>query len=75
MTVTLSRLYASNGQTLTELCECLDMTWQAVTQHLDVLEAANLVTEVWRERVKLHYPQSRAAPGDLRGHGNNWQHN
>ena len=51
----LDRLYASNGQTLTELCEGLDMTRQAVTQHLDVLEAANLVTTVWRGREKLHY--------------------
>jgi|SRR5262245_54496814 len=51
----LDRLYASNGQTLTELCEDLEMTRQAVTQHLDVLEAANLVTTVWRGRQKLHY--------------------
>jgi DNA-binding transcriptional ArsR family regulator len=51
----LDRLYADNGQTLTELCEDLDMTRQAVTQHLDILEAANLVTTVWRGREKLHY--------------------
>ena len=51
----LDRLYASNGQTLTELWEHLDMTRQAVTQHLEVLEAANLVTTVWRGREKLHY--------------------
>jgi DNA-binding transcriptional ArsR family regulator len=51
----LDRLYASSGQTLTELCEDLDMTRQAVTQHLDVLEAANLVATVWRGREKLHY--------------------
>ena len=51
----LDRLYANNGQTLTELCEHLDMTRQAVTQHLEVLEAANLVTTVWRGREKLHY--------------------
>jgi DNA-binding transcriptional ArsR family regulator len=51
----LDRLYAINGQTLTELCEELDMTRQAVTQHLDVLEAANLVTTVWRGREKFHY--------------------
>jgi DNA-binding transcriptional ArsR family regulator len=51
----LDRLHASNGQTLTELCEHLDMTRQAVTQHLEVLEAANLVTTVWRGREKLHY--------------------
>ncbi len=51
----LDRLYADSGQTLTELCQHLDMTRQAVTQHLGVLEAANLVTTVWRGREKLHY--------------------
>lgn len=51
----LDRLYADSGQTLGELCEHLDMTRQAVTQHLGVLEAANLVTTVWRGREKLHY--------------------
>jgi DNA-binding transcriptional ArsR family regulator len=51
----LDRLYASSGQTLTELCKDLNMTRQAVTQHLDVLEAANLVATVWRGREKLHY--------------------
>ena len=51
----LDRLYAENGQTLSELCEHLDMTRQAVTQHLAVLEAANLVATVWRGREKLHY--------------------
>jgi DNA-binding transcriptional ArsR family regulator len=51
----LDRLYADNGQTLGELCERMDMTRQAVTQHLGVLEAANLVTTVWRGREKLHY--------------------
>ncbi|MBV8451330.1 MAG: helix-turn-helix transcriptional regulator [Deltaproteobacteria bacterium] len=51
----LDRLYANNGQTLSELCEHLEMTRQAVTQHLEVLEAANLVTTVWRGREKLHY--------------------
>ncbi len=51
----LDRLYADNGQTLSELCEHLDMTRQAVTQHLGMLEAANLVATVWRGREKLHY--------------------
>jgi DNA-binding transcriptional ArsR family regulator len=51
----LDRLYANNGQTLSELCEQLDMTRQAVTQHLGVLEAANLVATVWRGREKLHF--------------------
>lgn len=51
----LDRLYASNGQTLRELCEHLDMTRQAVTKHLALLEAANLVVTVRRGREKLHY--------------------
>jgi DNA-binding transcriptional ArsR family regulator len=51
----LDRLYVDNGQTLGELCRHLDMTRQAVTQHLGVLEAANLVTTVRRGRDKLHY--------------------
>jgi DNA-binding transcriptional ArsR family regulator len=51
----LDRLYAKNGQTLSELCEQLDMTRQAVTQHLALLEAANLVDTVWRGREKLHF--------------------
>ena len=40
----LDRLHASNGQTLSELCDGLAMTRQAVTKHLAILEAANLVT-------------------------------
>ncbi|HEX4265782.1 MAG TPA: helix-turn-helix domain-containing protein [Verrucomicrobiae bacterium] len=51
----LDRLYKSNGQTLGELCEHLDMTRQAVTKHLVLLEKANLVSVVWRGREKLHY--------------------
>jgi DNA-binding transcriptional ArsR family regulator len=31
------------------------MTRQAVTKHLALLEAANLVATVWRGREKLHY--------------------
>ncbi|MDB5392119.1 MAG: sdpR 1 [Planctomycetaceae bacterium] len=51
----LDRLYADNGQTLGALCGCLDMTRQAVTKHLKLLEAANLVATIWRGREKLHY--------------------
>ena len=51
----LDLLYGENGQTLTALCEQMDMTRQAVTQHLQQLEEANLVTVVWRGREKLHY--------------------
>ena len=51
----LDQLHKSNGQTLGELCEHLDMTRQAVTKHLLLLEDANLVAVVWRGREKLHY--------------------
>jgi len=51
----LDALHKSNGQTLTELCGHLDMTRQAVTKHLGLLEKANLVVVVWRGREKLHY--------------------
>jgi DNA-binding transcriptional ArsR family regulator len=51
----LDRLHAKNGQTLGELCERLDMTRQAVSKHLAVLEKANLVVAVRRGREKLHY--------------------
>ena len=51
----LDQLHKNNGQTLGELCEHLDMTRQAVTKHLLLLEAANLVAVVWRGREKLHY--------------------
>jgi DNA-binding transcriptional ArsR family regulator len=51
----LDRLHAHNGQTLGQLCAHLDMTRQAATKHLALLEAANLVVTVWRGREKLHY--------------------
>ena len=51
----LDSLHKNNGQTLTELCSNLDMTRQAVTKHLRLLEEANLVATVWRGREKLHY--------------------
>ena len=51
----LDELHKNNGQTLGELCEHIDMTRQAVTKHLVILEAANLVAVVWRGREKLHY--------------------
>jgi DNA-binding transcriptional ArsR family regulator len=51
----LDQLFKNNGQTLGELCEHLDMTRQAVTKHLLLLEEANLVVVVWRGREKLHY--------------------
>jgi DNA-binding transcriptional ArsR family regulator len=51
----LDRLHAKNGQTLTELCDGLAMTRQAVAKHLGILEAANLVTTLRHGREKLHY--------------------
>jgi len=51
----LDLLHAHDGRTLGELCEHLNMTRQGVTQHLDLLESANLVTTVRRGREKLHF--------------------
>lgn len=51
----LDRLYAENGQTLGRLCEQMDMTRQAVTKHLKVLEEASLVVPVRQGREKRHY--------------------
>ena len=51
----LDTLRAQSGQTLGELCANLDMTRQAVSQHLGRLEDANLVATIRRGRVKLHY--------------------
>jgi DNA-binding transcriptional ArsR family regulator len=51
----LDRFRERSGQTLGELCEPLEMAGQSATQHLGVLEAANLITTVRRDREKLHY--------------------
>jgi len=51
----LDSLRARNGETLGALCVDLDMTRQAVTQHLRCLEDANLVATIRRGREKLHY--------------------
>lgn len=51
----LDRLNERNGQTLHELCAGLDMTRQSVTKHLAILEAANLISTLWRGREKLHF--------------------
>ena len=51
----LDRLYADNGQTLGQLCQYMEMTRQAVTRHLKLLEEATLVATIWRGREKLHY--------------------
>lgn len=51
----LDLLHAKSGQTLSELCDGLAMSRQAVSKHLALLEAANLVATTWRGREKLHY--------------------
>ncbi|WP_306215532.1 ArsR/SmtB family transcription factor [Actinoplanes sp. RD1] len=51
----LDLLHRRAGQTLSELCEQVSMTRQSATQHLGVLEAANLISTVRRGREKLHY--------------------
>lgn len=51
----LDSLHARNGQTLGELSEGRDMTRQAVTKHLAVLEGADLVVTRKQGREKLHY--------------------
>jgi uncharacterized protein YndB with AHSA1/START domain len=51
----LDRLRQDNGQTLGKLCGQLGMARQSATQHLAVLEEANLISTVRRGREKLHY--------------------
>jgi DNA-binding transcriptional ArsR family regulator len=48
----LDRLHSKNGQTLSELCQGLGMTRQAVAKHLSV---ANLVSTRRQGREKLHF--------------------
>ncbi len=51
----LDSLHQRNGQTLSELCEGHDMSRQAVTKHLAILEGANLVATRKEGREKLHF--------------------
>jgi len=57
----LDELLERDGQTLFELCARLTMkhglglTRQAISQHLDVLEAVGLVTTKREGRYKFHY--------------------
>lgn len=59
----LDSLNSRNGQSLRELCADLDLTRQAVSKHLAVLAAAELVVTLRRGREKLHY--LNAAPINL----------
>jgi DNA-binding transcriptional ArsR family regulator len=51
----LDMLHESNGQSLGQLCDGLDMARQSATQHLNILEDANLISSVRRGREKLHF--------------------
>ena len=51
----LDSLRDHNGQTLGKLCAQLNMARQSATEHLAVLEDANLISTVRRGREKLHY--------------------
>jgi len=51
----LDRLRVRGGQTLSDLCEGMEMSRQAVTKHLVQLEEANLVAIRWQGREKFHY--------------------
>src|SRR5689334_13301614 len=51
----LDRLHDQEGQTLGALAQGMGMTRQAVSQHLAILEAANLVATRRQGREKLHY--------------------
>ncbi|WCK55229.1 helix-turn-helix domain-containing protein [Aneurinibacillus sp. Ricciae_BoGa-3] len=51
----LDELFKKNGQTLSELCDHLEMTRQSVTKHLLILEQANLIIVEWHGRNKIHY--------------------
>jgi len=51
----LDRLHARNGQTLGELCRGLEMSRQAVTKHLTILEEANLISWTRQGRERLHF--------------------
>src|SRR5262245_56908359 len=51
----LDRLRKKGGLTLGELCDGYDISRQAVTKHLALLEAANLVVTKKQGREKLHF--------------------
>jgi DNA-binding transcriptional ArsR family regulator len=61
----LDELQERDGQTLFELCGRLAMkhglglTRQAISQHLDVLESAGLLTTRRQGRCKFHYLDTR----------------
>lgn len=73
----LDELYDRDGQTLFELCTRLvmkhgmELTRQAVSQHLAVLESAGLVSTEREGRYKFHYLHT----GPLRAIHERWPPN
>lgn len=51
----LDRLFENNGQSLRQLCSGMEISRQAVTKHLNILEQASLLTVRWQGREKLHF--------------------
>jgi|SRR5277367_1598837 len=51
----LDRLHRRNAQTLGDLCQGIEMTRQAVTKHLAILEEADLISTQRQGREKLHF--------------------
>jgi DNA-binding transcriptional ArsR family regulator len=51
----LDRLYAQDGQTLSELCGHVPYSRQALSKHLVQLQQAGLVVSHFAGREKLHY--------------------
>ena len=51
----LDELHTNNGQTLGGLCRHLEMSRQAVSKHLRILQQSNLVVILWQGREKFHY--------------------
>jgi len=51
----LDMLYQTDGLTLNALCQQLNMSRQAVSKHLSIMESANLISCVQDGRHKHHF--------------------
>ncbi|TGJ98182.1 ArsR family transcriptional regulator [Leptospira langatensis] len=51
----LDMLYKKDGQSLGQLCGSMSIRRQSVSQHLEILEEANLIVTLKRGREKIHY--------------------
>ena len=51
----LDQLHQRDGQTLADLCSQAEISRQAVSKHLKILEEANLITTLMEGRQKRHY--------------------